>query len=346
MNKNLQKKKFLQGNTILSKLLISVLVVYTLVLSKDIAFAQQSNVTEDRGTIEAIASADKDEVTIGDKIKLVIRVKYKDDITVQFPEVGKQIGVFAIKETGFAETPKREKDGYSVVERNYLLNSYEIGRHTIPSLKIKYKSSQGEGEVAANEVIIDITGVIKEGEMSGDIKDILPPVDVPTSFKRLIVWISVGLGFLLLSGIICGLVYKFKKRSKIQAQAFIKRDPHEIAYELLERLSKEDLIAKGLVKEYYYRITNILRHYIEDRFGLLAPERTTEEFFTEMAHTNQLDDTHKILIREFLERCDMVKYAKYGPSKSEIKETCDAAKRFIDETKERLEEKEVIADRK
>jgi hypothetical protein len=111
-------------------------------------------------------------------------------------------------------------------------------------------------------------------------------------------------------------------------------------------LSKEDLIAKGLVREYYYRITNILRHYIEDRFGLLAPERTTEEFLTEMAHANQLDATHKILIREFLERCDMVKYAKYGPSRIEIKETYDAAKRFIDETIECLKEKEVVADRK
>ena len=340
------EKKFLQGNTILSKLLILALVVYTLVLSKDITFAQKSNDTESSAFVKVTTHVDKDEVTIGDKVKFVIRVKYKDDITIQFPEVGKQIGVFAIKETAPAETPKREKDGYSVVERDYMLSSYEIGRQTVPSLKIKYKGSQGDGEVAANEVIIDIKGVIKEGEISGDIKDILPPVDVPTSIKRLILWISVGLGALLLSGVIYGLVYKFRKRSKIQEQQSIRRTPHETAYELLERLSKEDLIAKGLVKEYYYRITNILRHYIEARFGLLAPERTTEEFLTEMAHTNQLDATHKILIREFLERCDMVKYAKYGPSRIEIKETYDAAKRFIDETKERLKEKEVVADRK
>lgn len=336
----------IKGYLLLSKLLILVVVVYTLVLPKDTAFAQKSNDTENRVLVEAIASVDKDEVTIGDKIKFVIRVKYKGDITLQFPEVGEQIGVFTIKETGIAESPKREKDGYSVVVRNYLLRSYEIGRQTIPSLKIKYKSIQGDGEVAANEVIIDIKGVIKEGEISGDIKDIHPPVDVPTSIKRLILWISVGLGALLLSGVVYGLVYKFKKRSKIQERQFIKRTPHETAYELLERLSKEDLIAKGLVREYYYRITKILRHYIEARFGLLAPERTTEEFLTEMAHTNQLDATHKILIREFLERCDMVKYAKYGPSNLEIKETYDAAKRFIDETKERLKEKVVVADRK
>ena len=326
--------------------MILVLVVYTLVLSKDVTFAQKSNDTKSKASVEATASADKNEVTIGDKIKFGIQIKYKDAVTVEFPEVGKQLGVFTVKETGLAETPIREKDGYSIVERNYVLRSYEIGRQTIPSLKIKYKGSQGEGEVATNEVAIDIKGVLKEGEISGDIKDILPPVNVPMSFNRLISWISIGLGVLLLSGVIYGIVYKFKKRAEIQEQQFIKRMPHEIAYELLERLSKEDLIAKGLIKEYYYRITNTLRHYIEDRFGLLAPERTTEEFFTEMAHANKLDEIHKILIREFLERCDMVKYAKYGPSSLEIKETYDAAKRFIDETRERFEEKEVVADRK
>lgn len=334
----------IKGYQILRKLLILVLVVYTLVLSKDITFAQKSNDTESRAFVEVTAHVDKNEVTIGDKIKFRIQVKYKDDITIQFPEIDEQIGVFTINEIGLAETPKREKNEYLVVERDYVLSSYEIGRQTIPSLKIKYKGSRGDGEVAANEVIIDIKGVIKEGEMSGDIKDILPPVEVPMSFKRLILWISFALGVLLLSGIIYGLVCKFKKRSKIQQRQFVRRTPHEIAYELLERLLKEDLIAKGLVREYYYRITNILRHYIEDRFGLLAPERTTEEFLTEMAHANQLDATHKILIREFLERCDMVKYAKYGPSTLEIKETYDAAKRFIDETIERLEEKEVVAD--
>jgi len=150
----------------------------------------------------------------------------------------------------------------------------------------------------------------------------------------------------LVSGIAYWLINKRKIGQKRQEQEFAKRTPHEVAYELLERLLKEDLISKGLVKEYYYRITNILRHYIEDRFGLLAPERTTDEFLIEMAHTNKLDDTHKELVREFLERCDMVKYAKYGPSVLEIKETYDAAKHFIEETKECAEEKEVVAQSK
>ncbi len=329
-------------NLFLSALLILVSFVYTLVASGDTVFASETKDTN-QASITATAQADKHEIVIGDKIHFRIQIKYTGDVTVQFPEIDQQIGVFTIKTAGVVEEPKREKGGYVTVRRNYVLSSYEIGRQTIPSVKVKYTGKQGEGEVATDEITVDVKGVLKEGEISGDIKDILPPVDVPTSFRRLFLWVSAGLAALLVPGIIYWLIGKYKTGRKRQGREFVKRTPHEVAYELLERLLAEELITKGLIKEYYYRIADIVRHYIEDRFGLLAPERTTEEFFAEMTHTNKLDDDHKLLIREFLERCDMVKYAKYGPSKTEIQETYAAAKRLIDETRERVEEKEVIA---
>src|SRR5574337_1140178 len=120
--------------------LILVLVVYTLVQLKDAALAQEPNDTRKIAFIETNTSIDKNEVTIGDKIKFKVRVKYKDDITV--------------KEIGPIDGPKREKDGYFIIERYYVLSSYEIGRATIPSLKIKYESVQGEGEIVTNEVTV------------------------------------------------------------------------------------------------------------------------------------------------------------------------------------------------
>jgi len=331
----------------LTKLLILVLVAYTLIPLHNVAFAQKSGGAKNEAApVEATAGADRNEATIGDKIKFHVRVKYKDNVAIQFPDMGEQLGVFTVKKAGLAEAPEKLSEGGLVAARDFVLSTYEIGRQTIPALKITYRDGQNEGEVSTDEVTIDIKGVIKEGETAGDIKDILPPVAITTSFRRLVLWISIGLGVFLLAGIIYGIISKCKKGAKTPGYQDVSRKPHEIAYELLERLSKENLIARGLIKEYYYRITNILRHYIEDRFHLLAPERTTEEFLTEVAHTNKLEETHKTLIREFLVRCDMVKYAKYGPSGLEIKETYDAAKKFIDETKELREEKEVVADKK
>ncbi|MCF6158222.1 MAG: hypothetical protein E3K32_06565 [wastewater metagenome] len=321
-------------------LLIFLFVFYILTVHIPIVFARESESPKGPAPVEVVAQVDKEEVTIGDRIQLNVRVKYKGDTTVQFPELDKQFGVFTVKETKIVEGPKQGSDGYSIIGRDYILSSYEIGSATIPSLKISYKGTQGEGEATTNEIIVNIKGVMKEGETVSDIKDIFPPVDVPASYKRLFQWILTGLGVLLLAGIVYGVLYKIRRRQKEPIPVLIKRPPHEVAYELLEGLLREGLVDKGLIKEYYYRITDILRRYIEEQFGLLAPERTTEEFLVEMVHTNRLGDDHKLLIKEFLIHCDMVKYAKYGPSKGEVQETYTIAKRLIDETRERLKRDE------
>lgn len=324
----------------LSILLILAWVGYTLIGPKSVALAQEIKGAETDAPLEAFAQADKNEVALGDRVTLGVRVRHKDGVAVQFPELTElngQLGVFTAKEAKSITGPKRGSDGYSTTGRDYVLVSYETGSQTVPPLKIKYRGGPGEGEAATNEVPVNVKGVLKEGE-AGDIKDVLPPVDVPADLTRLFLWICCGCGALLLAGVAFWFIRKLRQGERGRGQALIRRSPHEIAYELLERLAKEGLIEQGLIKEYYYRLTDIVRHYIENRFGLLAPERTTEEFLAEMTRTGKLVETHKVLIREFLERCDMVKYAKYGPSRMETQETFDAAKRLVDETRERLEE--------
>jgi len=102
-----------------------------------------------------------------------------------------------------------------------------------------------------------------------------------------------------------------------------------------------DLISKGQIKEYYYRLSNIVRHYIENRFKLMAPERTTEEFLAEMTVTERLTEDHKELVGNFLEHCDMVKFAAYGPDSREIENSFNSAKKLVDETREAMQEEAV-----
>ncbi len=329
-------------NKFFSILLILLLVAYTLIASGGAAFAGKSDTTPDATLIEAKATVDKKEVTIGEKIKLTICVNYRAGVVVEFPELNQQIGVFAVKRVEGGDSPRPERNGYFSVERSWVLRTYEIGRQTIHPLKIKYKGRSGEDTVVTNEVTVAVKGVLKEGEEATDIKDIRPPLDVPTNFKRLVIWLSAGFAALLISGAVFWLLWKRKRAQKTPKMELPPRAPHEIAYELLERLAKEGLVAKGQVKEYYYRLTDIVRHYIEGRFGLLAPERTTEEFLAEMAHANALNNAHKSLIQEFLNHCDMVKYAKYGPSLLEIEETNSVARRLIDETKDTEEKREMV----
>ena len=111
-----------------------------------------------------------------------------------------------------------------------------------------------------------------------------------------------------------------------------------IAYEQLEKIKKEDLPGHGMIKEYYSRVSNAARHYLENRFGLRAPEQTTEEFLYDMSSTDYLTVRQQDLVGEFLNECDLVKFARYGPTENEIERVYSAAVKLIDETRRDLKE--------
>ena len=114
--------------------------------------------------------------------------------------------------------------------------------------------------------------------------------------------------------------------------------PEEIANQELEWLLAQGFTDRGELKEFYFHLSRIVREYIERRFGLRAPERTTEEFLIDLSHSDSLGSDHKTLLASFLEKADMVKFARYAPGTDEITASFDAAKDFIAETRPRAEE--------
>ncbi|MBF8278198.1 MAG: hypothetical protein HW390_3271, partial [Candidatus Brocadiaceae bacterium] len=139
-----------------SILLILLLVAYTLIASDGAAFAGKSDAAPEAASIEAKATLDKKDATIGEKIKLTVSVNYKAGLVVEFPELGQQIGVFAVKKAEKIDSPRPERNGYFTVERSWVLCTYEVGSQTVSPLKVKYKGRSGEETVATNEVTVEI----------------------------------------------------------------------------------------------------------------------------------------------------------------------------------------------
>jgi len=160
-----------------------------------------------------------------------------------------------------------------------------------------------------------------------ELKDIRPPVPLPENF----LWIFILLGLLLLVGIIFLIRYYLSKKPAI-SKIEIPKKPWEVALERLTALLQKDFIAKGYIKEFYFELGNIVRHYIEDRFLLKAPEMTTPEFLDHIKKHSPLSADHKLLLKDFLNCCDMVKFAKYGPTEKEVEDSIFAAQKFIKET--------------
>ena len=64
-----------------------------------------------------------------------------------------------------------------------------------------------------------------------------------------------------------------------------------------------------------------------------APERTTEEFLFEIKNTSVLGDAQKNMLAEFLNHCDLVKFAKHEPAPDQIQRAFDLTKDFIEKTR-------------
>lgn len=282
------------------------------------------------------ANVDKAKVTIGDKIKYKITVDFPEGIEVLLPEIKDEAGGLAVKDSGIEES--RNEKGRITQKIWYTLETFNTGSYIIPAFDIEYKTKPEteKAVVKTPEVFIEVVTTLDEN--ASDVRDIKPPVAINKSYFRLYIIIAIAFGILAITGAIILFLYRRKHREV----EFIPEplSAHQIAYNELENLKASDLISKGRVKEYYYRLSNIVRHYIESRFKLMAPERTTEEFLAEMTVTDRLAEVHKELISNFLEHCDMVKFAAYGPDSREIENAFNSAIKLVDETRE-VSQKEI-----
>ncbi|MGR3294151.1 MAG: BatD family protein [Candidatus Scalindua sp.] len=321
------------NNIIRYSIFIFIFIVFA--YAEDMCLAQDILKEESsKKPVSVSASVDKARATIGDKINYKITVDFPENIEVFFPETKDKVGGLAVKD--FAVSDIERDNGRITREFSYVLETYKVSSYIIPAFDIKYKEKlKSEVEVAKTpEIFIEVVTMLDAD--ASDVRGIKPPVSLDKRYFKLYIIIAIVFGVLLLAAIVLHYIYHRKER---EMESIPEPLPaHQIAYNELESLRAMDLISKGQIKEYYYRLSNIVRHYIENRFDLMAPDRTTEEFLAEMAVTGKLSEVHKELIGNFLEHCDMVKFAAYGPDSREIENSLNSAKKLVDETREVLQE--------
>jgi hypothetical protein len=164
------------------------------------------------------------------------------------------------------------------------------------------------------------------------LRDIQGPVSFPAD-ARLFMSVFI-LALLVVVGIY--IFYKFKPvPKKIETQPVDLRTPWEIAFDELNQLERGGLLEQGKFKEYYFFLADIIRRYFERRFDIRAPEMTTEEFLWSLEGSSDFSLDQRSALKNFLNSCDIVKFAKYVPRIAEAQESFVLAKQLIDETKEK-----------
>jgi hypothetical protein len=156
-----------------------------------------------------------------------------------------------------------------------------------------------------------------------DIRDIKPPVEIPNGWAWL--WWMVAVLAVLCAAV---LLWRLLKNRKVN----IKLPPPIPAHVRAKQKLAEALALISQPKPFVVAVSDTSRTYLEERFDFHAPERTTEEFLRELGGTKLLLLEQKESLGNFLEGCDLVKFAKYEPGEKELLALHGSALRLIEET--------------
>lgn len=290
-----------------------IFIVLFFILTASACSAEEINVT---------AKTDKQEYYIGDRIKFDIMMEGINGLETHFPETLDLDGIDFIR----SEKILSGHLGSNTETRRYIISIYSVGNHVIPPIDIEYRKKD------------DTRHTVRSPQFSVEIISLLTPQETEIRDIKGIVTTGGGLFwvvFLLIIALlaICAVIWRKRIKKKETLVLERKKTAHEIAYEQLMSLKERDYPGKGLIKEYYTDLSDIVRHYLENRFNLRAPEMTTEEFLEYVKTFSDLVKEHKMFLKDFLSHCDMVKFAKYGPTKLEMLDSLHSVEHLLDQTR-------------
>jgi hypothetical protein len=160
-------------------------------------------------------------------------------------------------------------------------------------------------------------------QIDATLHDIKAPVEIPDY----VLYLGIALG-ILIAALIGFLLWKFWLKKKFEPVVVPPLPPHVRAKRKLRE-------ANALLNEptkFTVFVSDTIRVYLEEQFNFRAPERTTEEFLHELGSTRLLSDSQKKSLGDFLTRCDLIKFAKYDPTKPELEDLLQSAISLVEET--------------
>jgi len=151
-----------------------------------------------------------------------------------------------------------------------------------------------------------------------DIRDIRQPRHLPTPIP----WAAAAAGVIILGG------FGFAAWKWLHRRRLLRLTPQEIALQKLREARR--LMDPEHAREYCFAVSEIIRDYLQVQFRLHAPRLTTEEFLRELVEVREeMIAAHRSLLGEFLEHCDLAKFAGWRYSMPSLEEMHKTALDFV-----------------
>lgn len=252
-------------------------------------------------------STDTTKIRIGEQIKLNIEVRAKKNDEVSFPDM--QFASDSMEVVGMSDIDTSYKKDDAVYKVTYSLTSFDKGKYRVPAVEIK----AGDQILATDPFTVDVATVevdtLKQARYS--IKDIRPEPYTAGEIWKKYYWVLIVLAVLAL--LIWETVRLARRRKEAKIPPEMLLSPYERAKFRLNRLDEEHLVQKGRIKDFYVALTDVIRLYLDEQYGLPAPESTSDEILKDVRKLKLSKEEYSKL-RDLLMDSDLVKFAKMYPS--------------------------------
>ena len=277
-----------------------------------------------------------------DSVLIADQVRYGFDL--QQVEEGTRFGFPQIKDTLMTnirivenwkmdtlKVKKQKKDQPDLLNlrAGITITSFDEGIYILPPLAVQRLTKDGVVDTLVFEAQRLEVKTMPVDTATFKPHDIKGQMTYPVTFKEVAPWVAGGL---VLAGLITLVIWLIVKYSRRNNPEYIHKDPpHIVALRKLDKYRGNAMWAPEKQKGFYSGVTDALREYIFERYGVCAMEMTTAEIFEDMKST----DAPKELLRELkvlFERADFVKFAKFVASDEDNASTLPLAVRFVTAT--------------
>ena len=285
------------------------------------------------GPISLKASLDSAHIIMGKQTTLHIEIVDNNGVNGVLPILNSDtiIAEIEVISKSQADTIDLENNRRQI-NQDIIIQSFDSGLYTIPPIQYIVGKDTFKANPLALKVIPVSVDSLQTIHGQADViypnsrwYDFLP--DFITDYWG---WILVVI--IVILGAIFGLLLYKKKLPITLTPAKKEIPPYELAIQLLEKLRDEKLCERGQEKEFYTRLTDILRSYIDSRFGINAMEMTTTQIIESLNSNNETVDS-KSYVEQVLEIADFVKFAKVRPLPDDNVKSYNWALQFVKETK-------------
>ncbi len=294
-----------------------------------------------------------DSIGIGDRTSLIIDVEQDMMQMVAFPDMdfnqeqvdkdgNKLPQLLELIEGPLVDT--LAKDGRRLrIRQRYRLTSFEAGQYNLGRIGVLYADKNIVDTLYGRDSLRLMVGTFMIDSTSHPIFDLKPLQEMPFKLgeiKSYLTWSIVGLILLL---VIAYIVIRVMAHYGHSVFGLFKPTPplppHIIAFSELDKLREQRLYQEGDTKGFYSRLTDIMRNYIDGRYGVQAISMTTDEI-VEAIRNLEIPRRCEMELQAMLRDADLVKFAKAEYESSTNESYLASAKAFVEETMEVVEEEQ------